>query len=236
MLYVFTGGDAVAVRARARECIDARAVLGARVERLGAEECTPDALRERANSQSLFGADGERDTIVLDAPSERADALAAVLTCAQEIADSPHTFVLIDTALPAASARELKKVAAEYHEIRSAAKKEFNIFSLADALARRDRKSLWVLLQRARAAGCASEEIVGTLFWQMKTMRLATLTASTDEADLKPFVYEKAKRGARNYGKDELAALSRGLITLYHDGHLGRTDMDLALERWALGI
>ena len=67
MLYVFTGGDAVAVRARARECIDARAVLGARVERLGAEECTPDALRERASSQSLFGADGERDTIVHDA-------------------------------------------------------------------------------------------------------------------------------------------------------------------------
>ncbi|MDZ4284303.1 MAG: hypothetical protein U1A28_00575 [Patescibacteria group bacterium] len=266
MLYVFTGSDTVAVRARAHEFLDAHEEKGEEargasarpserflerseqkypegvqrrygVEYIGADRCTVELLRDRAGAQSLFLPEGASEVVLLDISGEEAEAREATLMLLCELADSPNIFVLLEGALPAPIAKEFKKYAAEYHEVKNIAVTEkFNVFALADALARRDKKSLWVLLLRAQAAGLSSEEIVGTLFWQMKSMRITARTKNAAEAGLKPFVYTKAKRGAEKFKSGELDAHSRALLTLYHDAHLGKLDMDLALERWILNI
>lgn len=236
MLYVFTGSDAIAVRGKAHEFLDARLDEGARAEHITAEDCTADLLRDRAGAQSLFSPEA-REAVLIDSPGERPEAREAVLSLAAELAESPNTFVLIESALPAALSRDLKKYAAEYHGIKSAeAAESFNVFALADALARRDKKSLWVLLLRAYGAGLSAEEIIGTLSWQIKTMRLAARTKSASESGLKPFVYTKAKRGLEKFKPAELDLLSRSILEIYHDAHLGKLDADLALERWVLGV
>ncbi|MBI4087000.1 hypothetical protein HY416_03415 [Candidatus Kaiserbacteria bacterium] len=237
MLYVFSGPDAIATRARAHEFLDVQEEKDARVERIDADICTADLLRDRSGAQSLFVSPGATEVILLDTPSERADALDAVVALAQALAESPNIFVLLEGKLLAPQAKELKKYAEQYEEVAGSAPGErFNVFALADALARRDKKSLWVLLLRAQHAGLSSEEIIGTLFWQIKTMRLAAKTKNADEAGLKPFVYTKSKRGAQIFKPGELDLLSRSLVSLYHDAHLGKLDIDLALERWVLGI
>ncbi len=237
MLYVFTGSDTIAVRTRVHEFLDAYEEKGARVDRVSADICTIELLRDRAGAQSLFLSDGASEVILLDTPGERAEAREAVLSFAPELADSSNIFILLEGKLLAPIAKELKKHAAEYHEVAGApAGEKFNVFGLADALARRDKKSLWVLFLRAQNAELSPEEIIGTFFWQIKSMRLAARTKSASEAGLKPFVYTKAKRGAEKFKPGELDQYSRSLITIYHDAHLGKLDLDLALERWVLNI
>src|SRR3989344_8331379 len=237
MLYVFTGGGAIAVRACAHRFLEQYEERGAQVEHIDAEVCTADMLRDRTLAQSLFLSSEVPEVTLLDMPSERAEALEAVLALASELAESPNVFVLLEGKLLASAAKTLKQYATQYEEVASASVSEkFNIFALADALARHDRKSLWVLFLRAQNAGLKPEEIIGTLFWQIKSMRLAARTKNADEAGLKPFVYTKAKRGAEKFKLGELDALSRSLVMLYHDAHFGKLDIDIALERWVLGV
>lgn len=237
MLYVFSGSDAIATRARAHRFLDTYEEKGMHVERLDAEMVTVELLRNRIGMQSLFVSPGASEIVLLDTPAERAEALEVVLLLASELAESPNIFVLLEGKLLAPLARELKKYATKYEEVAgSPVDEKFNVFALADALARRDKKSLWVLFLRAQSTGLSSEEIIGTLFWQIKTMRLAVRTKSADEAGLKPFVYTKAKRATEKFKAGEMDELSRSLLTLYHDAHFGKLDIDLALERWTLHV
>jgi alkylhydroperoxidase/carboxymuconolactone decarboxylase family protein YurZ len=217
--------------------LDAYAEKRARVDRVSADMCTVELLQDRAGARSLFLADGASEVILLDTPGEKAEAREAVLASAAALSESANIFVLLEGKLLAPLAKELKKHAVEYHEVEGAPTGEkFNAFALADALACRDKKLLWVLFLRSRNAGLSPEEIIGTLFWQIKSMRLAAKTKSASEAGIKPFVYSKSKRGAEKFKPGELDTLSRSLITIYHDAHLGLLNLDLALERWVLGV
>jgi len=107
---------------------------------------------------------------------------------------------------------------------------------MAEALARKDKRSLWILLCEAKRNGLSAEEIIGTLWWQLKTMRLASLTSSAEEAGVKDYPYNKAKQSLRNFKPGELGSISFRLMNLYHEGHKGKRDIDLALEEWVLTV
>ena len=77
MLYVFTGGDAIAVRACAHRFLEQYEERGAQVEHIDAEVCTADMLRDRTLAQSLFLSSQAPEVTLLDMPSERAEALEA---------------------------------------------------------------------------------------------------------------------------------------------------------------
>lgn len=234
MLYVFTGTDIIPVREKAHAHAHAYETKGSTIETLTAEMCTKEALEDRAGGASLFG---DTTVYLIDTPSESKEALEAVVDAAHILSESPNPFVLLEGKLLAADARALKACAIEYNEIRPEKKTPtFNIFSLADAFARRDKKSLWILLMRARTAGLTTEEIVGTLFWQVKTMRLVARTKSASEAGVKPFVHQKAVRALQKYTKEEADRISGELVDLYHRGHLGMIDIDHGLERFVLRL
>lgn len=235
MLYVYTGNDMVSVRARAHARLDAYVEQGIVPDHVEAEECAAALLRDRIGAQSLFGA-GEPQVTLLDMPSEQKEALDVILALAPELGESQNIFVLIDTKLLAPATKVLKEHATEFEVLANKETERFNVFALADALARRDKKSLWVLLMRAYAAGLSGEELTGTLLWQLKTMRLAARTKSAEEAGMKPFVYTKAKRGLAKFTNEELDERSCSLVSLYHDAHLGKRDMEMGLERWVLGV
>jgi len=103
-------------------------------------------------------------------------------------------------------------------------------------LANKDKKSLWLLFCEAKRNGLSGEEIIGTLWWQLKSLRLAAMTNSASEAGMKDFTYNKAKRALRNFRDGELETLSHSLLLAYHDGHGGIRDIDYALEEWVLGL
>ena len=101
---------------------------------------------------------------------------------------------------------------------------------------KRIKKNLWMLLQEARLAGLRPEEIAGMLWWQLKAMRIAAVSSSAVEAGMKEYPFKKASGALRNFSEGEIELLSKGLLSLYHEGHQGLRDMELALEEWVLTV
>ena len=157
-------------------------------------------------------------------------------TVLNELAVSPNTFLILEGPLLAAPKKAYGKHAVEMTECSAEKTERFNAFALAEALAAKDKRRLWVLLQEARLNGLREEEIIGMLWWQLKAFRLAANTHSAAEAGMKDFPYNKAKRALMVFAPGEVEQLSQDLLTLYHDAHAGKREMDTALEQWTLQI
>ena len=171
---------------------------------------------------------------MVDTPSANADLAEEVSESLAAMAESPNTFIVLEGTLLAAAKKKYAKHAAMMEEFTAEKAERFNTFAMADALAQKDRRQLWMLLHDARQAGLAAEEIIGMLWWQLKALRLAEVTESASEAGMKDFPYNKAKRALQKFSTGEVAQLSHSLLDLYHDGHAGVRDIDLALEEWVL--
>jgi hypothetical protein len=62
------------------------------------------------------------------------------------------------------------------------------------------------------------------------------MVRTADEAGMKSYPFDKAKKSLRNFKSGELETLSRDLLRVYHDGHGGIKDIEIGLEEWVLGI
>ena len=161
---------------------------------------------------------------------------AEMVTALPDLAESNNVFVVIEGSLLAAEKKKFDKYAERVEEYKKSADSRFNNFALADALAKKDKKSLWLLLSEARLEGISDEEMIGVLWWQLKTLRLASITASASEAGLKDFPYNKAKRALAKFSEGEVENLSHALLTLAHESRLGRISLDTSLEGWVLRL
>jgi len=226
MLEVFYGSDTGRVRAAALAAARTRAP-----ELITPEEYQPGQLADAISRASLFG---EARVIVIDTPT---DALATELANhLPDLAQSSDRFIVIEGTLLAPAKKRYQKHTSDLTEYTAPKAAPFNTFRLAEALARKDKKALWLDYQAARQAGVPVESIIGILWWQLKTLRLAALTQSAAEAGLKDFPYRKAKEALRAIPPTEATRLSRELLTIYHQGHAGQVDLPIALERWLLTL
>lgn len=233
MLYVFCGSNTNAVRERAFLLVHEQEEEGARVVRIDADSYAPGLFADLVGAVSLFGG---TEVYLLDMLSQRDEVYEDVLAHLSAFAESAHTFIVIEGALLAPEKKKFEKHAVRLIELKAEAGERFNAFGLADALASKDKKQLWMLLQDAKRAGLSEEELIGTLWWQLKALRLAALTKTAEEAGMKDWPYQKAKRSLTNFKPGEVETLSRSLLTVYHDGHGGVRDLDLALESWVLSV
>lgn len=233
MLEVFFGNDVTRVRAAALARIDALKKSGVSIEQIDADSYEAGVLADAVGAQSLFGTD---TAYLIDTPSTLSTFYEEVLTYVSVCAESPHVFIVIEDALLAPEKKKFAKHANVIEEYKKQGEERFNAFAMADSLAKRDKKTLWLQLQEAKAAGLSAEEIIGTLWWQLKTMRLAARTASAQEAELKDFPYNKAKRALSNFADGRIEQLSRELLEVYHQARAGKKDIDLSLEAWVLGV
>lgn len=229
MLYVYYGNN------RVRALLQAEKVL----EKCGAEEVvhlddTTATLSEifgLAEQEGLFGGTkAVRGDQLLGSDELGKDLLKQL----NVLSSSKTVFVLLEDKILAEPLRAIKKVTTEVEEYKLAeTKSAFNTFALADALLMRDKKALWVLLMRAFKAEKTAEEIIGTLFWQMKSFLIVENGGGTS---LSPFVVGKVKRQLKNFKTGEMKELTNKLLTAYHEARRGRGDMETALERFVLGV
>jgi DNA polymerase III delta subunit len=232
MLHLYYGNDTTAVRERAFAAADKLAEKeNARITRIEVSDFAPGMLANLLGAASLWG---EREIYVLDTPSEDAAFYAEVVSHAAEMGESANQFVIMEAAMLAPERKKFEKHATTVEESKREAAERFDVFRMAEALSKRDKKSLWVLLQEAKRAGLSAEEIIGTLWWQLKSLRLATLTKTADEAGMKSYPYDKAKRALSLFKPGELDVTSANLLRVYHDGHGGVRDIDEGLEEWVL--
>lgn len=116
------------------------------------------------------------------------------------------------------------------------ARGEFNIFAFTDAIGSRNKREAWVLYQKALASGMVAEEIFFKVFWQVKTMLLASRTRSAEEADMKSFPYNKAKGFLKNFKEGELEKFSEDLIRGYHEVRRGNEETETFVEKMLLRL
>lgn len=198
-------------------------------------EVTENFLTAQAASQGLFGGD---TLFIFDCVFDKKVEQEVLLSCATNLVSSANLFLIFEPSLDKSIAGELKDAGAvveEYAGKNTNTRPEFNIFSLGDALGRRNKKELWVLYQDALVAGLSSEEICGTLFWAVKNIALMKEGISGDSG-LNPFVAKKTREFSKNYTQDEVVSLSSSLVTAYHEAHRGGESLEIALERFILTL
>ena len=216
MLYFFYGTDAGQAReeARARVAALQKQNSGAAMFKIDAENFSAEHFGDLIGGQGLFN---KAHLVSCASLFENEEAKEFFLQRISDIADSPTIFVLAEGEVDAETLRTVTTAAEKTHEFKKRKALKFNVFSLADALASRDKKNLWVLYHKALREGFAPENITGTLFWKVKSM----LTA--------PYP-------SRLWSADELRNLSGKIVTLYHDSHRGIHDFEIALERLILSV
>ena len=231
MLKLYFGTDRQNVRDAATTFVDAQLSPDGTVTTLEAGTFAPGQIADALGASSLFG--GE-EWFVIDSPADNPDLTEEVKTHLKEMSESQNTFLIMEGALLAPAKKAYAKHVESSEEFTLEKSERFNTFAMADALAQKDRRQLWVLLQEAKLNGQAAEEIIGILWWQLKALRLASVTNTAAEAGMKDFPYNKAKRSLSKFAPGDVVMLSQSLLELYHDGHGGIRDIDLALEEWVL--
>lgn len=211
----------------------------ANIERVYQEEFKGDKLDEFVLSRGLFG---EPRIIIMEGILGEDITTAPVLKKIREIALSPNTFVFLEDDINTETINILKENAEKIFYFKNETDKkgtrEFNVFSVTDAFGRRDRKSAWILYQKAVLAGASPEELHSMLFWQIKNILLAKKWSDggASLAGMKPFVFNKAKSFARNFSEKEIMELSSKFIDVYHKSRKGLVSFDEALEKLILEI
>ncbi len=233
MLHVFCGNDTVTVRQSALAALAAYEAEGVVPTRIESETYEAGALTHELGGASLFGG---LSVCILDTPSANEEFLIAVTDALPELAAASTVFILIETAPPAAYRRALEKYAKLFTEYKAQAKEKGDPFALGNAFMARDKKTLWIVLTKELAAGTAAEALAGSLWFQLKSLRLAALTKSAEEAGMKDFPYKKAKAALQKYSLPEVERLSASLLAVYHEGHGEKGDMAVGLEKWVLTV
>ncbi len=230
MLHVFYGTDIETVRHKALAMLKE---TGSTVEKIEAGSYAVGLLPSLLGATPLFGG---ASAYLLDNPGENEEFIEECLSLAKDMASSSTQFVIIEKSVLAASKKKFEGAGAVVDEYKKAAASEFNAFSMADALAAKDKRTLWLLLQKAKAEGMVSEEIIGTLWWQLKTMRLAALADKADEVGLKDYPFKKAKGALVKFSLSEVERASRDLLRISHESRRGLMDLELGLEAWVLSL
>jgi DNA polymerase III delta subunit len=230
MLALFYGTDRRAVRDAAKAYTDA---VGVSITTVDEAQFIPGEVAASVGVASLFGG---VECFLLDTPSNDADFETEVMGSLAEMAASTNVFVVLEGQLLAEAKRKYGKHATTVEEYTAQKEERFNVFQIAEAFAKKDKKQMWVLLQQARALGIRDEETIGIIWWQLKSLRLAKLTKSAEEAGMKDYPYKKASQSLRNFKDGEIESFSRSLLELYHEGHQGKRELDVAFEQWVLTI
>ncbi|MBU4480046.1 hypothetical protein KKG48_01210 [Patescibacteria group bacterium] len=252
MLYLLYGTDFKKSREKLHSMVDSllKKKPDAGFFKLDSSDFSESRLDEFISSQGLF----EQKYIV------QADGLLSdkkskdfVLDRLEEVSQSENIFFFIEENIDKPTLKKIEKVAQKVQEfnnnnLQSGSRKfgvsgewlldlgEFNIFNMADALGRKDKKELWFLYQKASRHNIPAEEIYGILLWQIRSILIVKNSKTVDDSGLKPFVYNKSLRFAKNFKEGELEKISSQLISIYHDARRGILDFGIEMEKFILEI
>lgn len=233
MLQVFYGNDQIKVRQQAHLAINISLTEGMELVRLEPDLYEEGMLLNLSSTNALFSIG---TVYLVDSPDKDDVFYTEFISNVEALSTSTNLFIILLEDLNAADKKKISKYTGVVEEYKKSAATKFNPFQMADALALKDKRTLWILLQEAKQNSLSVEEIIGTLWWQLKSIRLAAATVSAVEAGMKDYPYRKAKSALNTFRLSEVEQKSRELLKLYHEGHRGKRDLDLALEEWVLRL
>jgi DNA polymerase III delta subunit len=237
MLYLIYGKDTIKSRRKLHELLDWAKNKRPKSElfKINSENFSESQIEELLHSQGLFDL---KYTVVLDNLFEKKDVKDFILERLEEISKSEQLFFMLEAQIDSPTLKKIEKYAKQVQgfDLKEDKKTEYNVFSVTSGLLSRDRKKLWISFLECLTNNFGPEEIHGIFFWQVKNMILASKSKSQIEAGLTPFAYTNALRGARKYKTEELINMSNDLVEMTHKVRTGKGDLDIMLEKWALGV
>lgn len=239
MLYVYHGED-----------IDtARKKVQATVSNLLAKN--PDALYFRITTDSIHEYDFDELTqgqalfkseyiVLLDSLLSQKEGELIVLENLEKITRAGHPFFILEGKLTAPVQKKLEKCATKTHLFETTKTKKqdtFNTFSLTDALGERNVRKLWTLFRTAKCKGVSDEEIHGILFWMWKSLLLAAQSQTPEQAGMKAYPFNKAKRFLKNFSSiDELQTFTTQWALLPQVSRRKGVSLEIELEHFILSL
>ena len=236
MLYFLYGTDTHKARKKLHELLDLaqKKRPGAEIFKINTENWSEGQFEELLVSRGLFE---QKYTVVLDNLFEKKEIKNYILEKLEELKVSEQIFLSLEASVLAGDLKKIEKSAEKIQEFKKEPKKsDFNIFSVADGILRKDKKRLWVSFLDVLSRGAEPEEVHGIFFWQIKNMILASRAKDSSETGLSPFVYKNALTGARKYITEELLKMSSQLVDMTHRVRNGEGELGIMLEKWILSI
>ena len=210
MLYFFSGTDRNKARAALEAAVKESLKKGMRVVRI-TDSNAPADLAAAFGGGGMFG---EARIVILSGVLGNDEMRTGLLNALAYMRDSEELFFMLEEKLDAATRKQIEKYAekSERHDSASV-KKGGDIFAIANALRRRDKKALWVHYQRQLAEDAAPEAIHGVLFWAAKDMFMKS-AAGEPQNRAKKLIVELAKlpHEARRRGEELEYALERFVL------------------------
>lgn len=236
MIYLISGTDIKKTRFEANKL--ANSLLNKKpnsnIFKLNEENFSLEKIEELSESSGLFES---KYIIILDnlisGSKENKDILVSLL---EELSESENIFILLDGKVNTGDLKKIEKTAKQVWLFnKKEIKESFNVFALADAIGRIDKKSAWRVLVEARDAGVTNEELYGIVFWQFKVIAISN-NFSLEDSGEKPFTYNKAKNFSKNFKEGELRKKFLEFLDIYHCSRRGELDFEDSLERFVLNI
>lgn len=234
MLYAIYGTDIKKTRQKQNDLIEGllKKRPDADVFKMSPETWNESKIDEYVSGINLFA---PKNIVVLDSLVSCKESVDYIMSHIKDFATSEHVCILIDSKL---TKEQLKKIEGNAEKVLAfnladgvVKKKESpQTFALADALATRNKKRAWAVFQSIERQGVVAEEIHGVIWWQFKSIYLASKTPSAQAAGLNPYVYQKAKAACAYWPHEALEKTLKRLVMMYHKAHRGECDFMSELE------
>jgi hypothetical protein len=190
MLFVFYGTDTDKRQNAVKELVNNDLYKAYETITLNDLTAKPELLTQYFESTSLFG---QAYVVILDGAMMVSEVKDYILSNIETIVDSPAVCVISEETILAAERELFKKNAklcAEY-----ALPKERNQvwtpFAFTERVGMRDKKGAWAMYTEAILHDKSPDEIIGALFWLLKTVSLLTKLPKGAPSGLNPYVEKK---------------------------------------------
>lgn len=209
MIFLYLGTDRDKARSKMNAAIG-KAAKKAEVVRI-TDANSIDDLKAALQGGGMFG--GKR-VVVFEGVCTNPDLCGVLLDSLERLSKSDEDVFIYESKPLAEMRKKLEKYAETVEKFDAPAKeRDSSIFAMANALRKRDKRSLWVSYMKEVAKGSAPEAVHGLLFWAAKDMFLKSPDAAA---------------------RSRASALVATLAELPHEARRRGEGMEYALERFVL--
>lgn len=234
MILFIYGDDTKKVREKTTATVDVLLLKQkeASVFKINNENWNLNYVKEILESQSLFV---PKSIIVFNFISENKDNFTELLDVLKEVKSTEHICIIAEGDVTEKNKEKIKKIAAKSQEFNLnkiiEKKPEAPTFAFATSFANREFQRTEKQLHTLLDLKLVPEEIHGVLWWQMKSVKLASMAQSAVGAGLNPFVFKNAKSASLKWNPEDLDQVLNSLFEMYHQAHRGKIDFYNAIER-----
>jgi hypothetical protein len=233
MLY-FIHGDPNKIFEKAQKMADSllNKKPDASLFKINQDNFSEDKIDELLGGQGLFV---NKYIVSMSRLLEKAEIADFVLDNIEKFKESDNIFIWTEEKITKPQLKKIEKNSEKVQDFEPPQKPEnkIDVFSITDLFAKKDKKNLWIKYVEL-IKEVPPEEIYGILWWQTKSLLLASKTNSAKEAGMKDYPYKKSKGYLKNFKEGEIEEVAFNLVKLYHQSRVRGEDIALNLEKFLL--